>query len=536
LLQLGVLPLDPDDDVVPFGDALSASLVALSSQRRAGIALVGAHRFAFAAERVALVKALFPEVALPLAPLPGDASVEREAAARQVVRGWVEVLGPTSAPELAARLGLGRADVEGALARIEAQGQVLRGAFRWAPATGAADDGGAEPEWCDRRLLQRIHRLTVGRLRRDIEPLSQQDFMRFLFRWQHVGPHATARGPRGVATVVARLEGLELPAAAWERDVLPVRLAQYVPEWLDHACFAGEVAWGRLTAREPRLVGPRRGDVSGLAGNELVAAARAPGLTRAASLTFALRGHLDWLLAAARPDEARLADGPGPWPLDLSAAARDVLAVLERRGASFFAELHVGSRRLPNEVEDALWELLARGLVTADAVQNLRVLQSPKLKRLQRAQQRGGPGRWTLLAPLERPEPDAVLEQVAQLFLRRWGIVFRDLVVREPLCPPWRELVQVYRRLETRGELRGGRFLHGFAGEQFALPEAVDLSRKTRRLPGSGEVVTVSAVDPLNLTGIVTPGPRVPATLGQVVRYVDGVATAAPAPERPAAG
>lgn len=246
-------------------------------------------------------------------------------------------------------------------------------------------------------------------------------------------------------------------------------------------------------------------------------------LTRAASLTFVHREHLDWLLSAARPDEVRLSDGPKPWPEDLSPAARDVLTVMERRGASFFAELHAGTRRLPNEVEDALWELLARGLISADAVQNLRVLQSPKLKRLQRAQRRGGPGRWTLLSVLERPEPDEVTERLAMLFLRRWGIVFRDLVVREPLCPPWRELLTVYRRLETRGELRGGRFLHGFAGEQFALPEAVDLARSTRRLPKTGEAITVSAVDPLNLTGVVTAGPRVPAVLGSVVRYVDGV-------------
>lgn len=516
LLQLGVLPVDAAD-VVPWNEMLEASLLRLAGERRAGSFEVNGRRFVFAAERVPLVQAIFPDVVLPLAPLPGDLPVEREDAARQVVRGWMEVLGPATPTEVMERLALGRYDVEGSLTRIEAQGQVLRGTFR----PNRAPE--AEVEWCDRRLLQRIHRLTVGRLRRDIEPLSQQDFMRFLFRWQQVGPHATARGPRGLATVVARLQGLELPAAAWERDIFPSRMKQYIGEWLDHACFGGEVAWGRLTLREPKLVGPRRGDLSGMEGNELVAATKRPGLTRVASLTFVQRQDLDWLLSAARPEDARLADGPKPWPDDLSQAARDVLAVLERRGASFFAELNAGTRRLPNEVEDALWELLARGLISADAVQNLRVLQSPKLKRLQRAQQRGGPGRWTLLAPLERPEPEEVTERLATLFLKRWGIVFRDLVVREPLCPPWRELLQVYRRLETRGELRGGRFLHGFAGEQFALPEAVDLARSTRRLPKNGEVITLSAADPLNLTGVVTAGPRVPAVMGHLVRYVDGV-------------
>lgn len=528
LLQLGLVPTD-GDDVVAWNEPLEASLAQLSSRRRASSFEHAGRRYAYAAERVPLVQALFPDVMLELAPLPGDAPVDREAASRAVVRGWMEVLGPTTVPQVMQRLGLGRYDVEGALARIEAQGQVLRGAF------SAVATKEAETEWCDRRLLQRIHRLTVGRLRRDIEPLSQQDFMRFLFRWQQVGPHATARGPRGLSTVVSRLEGLELPAASWERDILPSRMKQYVGEWLDHACFAGEVAWGRLTLREPKPVGPRRGDISGLEGNELVTSLRKPGLTRAASLTFTQRADLDWLLAAARPDDARLADGPKPWPDDLSAVAKDVLAALERRGASFFAELQAGTRRLPNEVEDALWELLARGIITADAVQNLRVLQSPKLKRLQRAQRRGGPGRWTLLSPLERPPPDEVLERLAMLFLRRWGIVFRDLVVREPLCPPWRELLAVYRRLETRGELRGGRFLHGFAGEQFALPEAVDLSRATRRQPMTGEVVTVSAVDPLNLTGVVTAGPRVPAVMGHIVRYVDGVPDAGATPHEPVA-
>jgi ATP-dependent helicase Lhr and Lhr-like helicase len=516
LLQLGLLP-DDQPDIVPWTEGLETSLVSLATERRAGVFEFQGRRFLFAAERVPLVLALFPEAQLPLVPLPGDEAVDREKAARQVVRGWMEVLGPATPTEVMERLAFGRYDVEGALTRIEAQGQVLRGSFR----PGRAPE--AEIEWCDRRLLQRIHRLTVGRLRRDIEPLSQQDFMRFLFRWQQVGPHATARGPRGLVTVVGRLEGLELPAASWERDIFPSRMRQYVPEWLDQACFGGEVAWGRLTLREPKSVGPRRGDESGLLGNELVQATKRPGLTRAASLTFLHRQHLDWLLSAARPDEVRLSDGPKPWPGDLSGAARDVLTVMERRGASFFAELHAGTRRLASEVEDALWELLARGLISADAVQNLRVLQSPKLKRLQRAQRRGGPGRWTLLSVVDRPEPDEVTERLAMLFLRRWGIVFRDLVVREPLCPPWRELLTVYRRLETRGELRGGRFLHGFAGEQFALPEAVDLARSTRRLPKTAEAITVSAVDPLNLTGVVTPGRRVPAVLGSVIRYIDGV-------------
>ena len=200
-----------------------------------------------------------------------------------------------------------------------------------------------------------------------------------------------------------------------------------------------------------------------------------------------------------------------------------MLKVFERRGASFFNELQSGSRRLPVEVEDALWELLSRGLITADAVQNLRVLQSPKLRKRQRALQRGGPGRWFLLQPQEQLEPSVLEEKLAWQFLQRYGIVFRDLVVRESLSPPWRDLLQLYRRFEARGEVRGGRFLHGFSGEQFALPEALDVARAVRRAPHSGETLRIAAVDPLNLTGVVTPGARVASQLGKYVLYVDGI-------------
>jgi ATP-dependent Lhr-like helicase len=513
LLLLGVLPLDTPE---AWADAVPEFLTGLVEQRRASTFVHQGRGFAYAAERVPVVQALFPDATLSLAPLPGDGPQEREVAGRAVVRGWLEMVGPVTTPEVMTRLGLGRFDVDAALAKLEAAGQVLRGSFR----AGASVD---EVEWCDRRLLQRIHRLTVGRLRREIEPLSAQDFMRFLFRWHHVEPSAHLRGPGGVARAISLLQGFEAPAAAWEQALLPVRMRQYVGEWLEHACFSGEVAWGRLTLKEPKAPPlPRRGAT--------VTPPEPPRRLiqgRSASLTFVRRSELDWMLQAARPG-ALLADGPRPWPDDLTPSAREVLAVLERRGASFFAELQAGTRRLPTEVEDALWELLSRGLVTADAVQNLRVLQSPKARRRQRALQRGGPGRWSLLAPLEACEPELLDEKVAAQLLQRYGIVFRDLVVREALCPPWRQLLQVYRRLEACGEVRGGRFLEGFAGEQFALPDAVQLARAVRREPKTGLTVRVAAVDPLNLTGVVTPGARVPAQLGQWVVYVDGVPMDAP--------
>jgi ATP-dependent Lhr-like helicase len=222
------------------------------------------------------------------------------------------------------------------------------------------------------------------------------------------------------------------------------------------------------------------------------------------------------LLTAAR-------DAPGTAePEELPPAARAVAEVLERRGACFFADLVAGCGQPSEAVEEALWDLLARGLVTADAVDNLRVLLSPKRRRQQRALKRGGPGRWSLLRPSDSVPQGERLDALARLFLRRWGVVFRDLAVREPLAPPWRELVRLYRRMEARGEVRGGRFLGGVSGEQFALPEAVDVARSVRRTRPSGLRVTISAVDPLNLTRIVTPAPRVPAVLGQTITYVDG--------------
>lgn len=509
LLQLGLMPVSPHHPVSTlFAAAERGRFVSWLQQTRRAAEHGG---YVFAAERVPLVQALFPDARLALSALPGDLPMDREAAARQLVRGWMELLGPTTIPELQALLPLTRYDVEAALTKLEAVGQVLRGTFR----PGAAAE---ETEWCDRRLLQRIHRLTVGRLRREIEPLSQQDFMRFLFRWHHVDAESRLRGAGGLAKLTSLLQGWEAPAAAWELELFPTRMKSYQGDWLEHACFSGEVAWGRLTLKEPKpSPGPHRGDA--------VTPEPAPKRTvqgRAASLSFVRRGDLDWLLQAARPD-AVLADGPRPWPADLSHAAADVLQVLERRGASFFNELQAGARRLPVEVEDALWELLSRGLITADAVQNLRVLQSPKLRKRQRALQRGGPGRWFILRHHEPLDAAQVTEKLAWQFLQRYGVVFRDLVAREPLAPPWRELVQLYRRFEARGEVRGGRFVHGFSGEQFALPDALDTARAVRRSGPTGEVLRVAAVDPLNLTGVVTPGPRVAATLGKWVVYVDGL-------------
>ena len=506
--------------LLPTADLDAAMLTSLTDGRRAARFRVAEAEFAVAAERVAYAQALFPKA--PLEPvldrLPGDAPVDFEEAATALTRGWMEVCGPSRSDELAAKLRLPKEEVDRALLRLESEGQVLRGHFR--PST---EQQTAELEWCDRRLLQRIHRLTVGRLRREIEPLSAQDFMRFLFRWHHLERADALRGKSGLLKAVALLQGFEAPAAAWEQVLLPIRMHQYHPEFLEKLCWDGEVAWGRLTQREQRLVGPgpRRGWVAATA-EPVLPRGRRPAPGRNASLTFVRREELDWLLCASRPlTEQNNADAGVP--SDLSKVAREIAEVLARRGALFFADLVSATRRLPSEVEDALWELLARGVVSSDAVDNLRVLQSPKMRRHQRALRRGGPGRWSLLRASELQPAPEVHEHVARLFLQRYGIVWRDLVVREPLSPSWRELLYVYRRLEVRGEIRGGRFLSGFAGEQFALPDAVDIARAVRRAQTTGHRIVISAVDPLNLTGLVTPGPRVPAILGNVVGYVDGV-------------
>ncbi|MBN8229257.1 DEAD/DEAH box helicase [Corallococcus macrosporus] len=481
-------------------------------------------RFLVSAERGNAVRALFPDaVTQPVLPvLEYDRPVERDAAVLQVVRGRMELVGPTTVTELARLTLLDPDDINLALHNLESQGSVLRGQFRAREDVPVAQDADGSPvlEWCDRRLLQRIHRLTVGRLRREIEPLSPQDFMRFLFRWHHLEDVDALRGSTGLLKAVRLLQGYEAPASAWERFLLPARMRGYTPDLMERACYAGEVAWGRVTLKDPpKPAGPRRG--APVEPPEPVVVKRSSP-TRNAPLTFTVREDLEWMLAAARP-HAVLADG-GVWtPPDLSAAAKDVVGVLERRGACFFQDLVTRARRLPAEVEDALWELVAKGLVTADAVQNLRILQSPAHRKRQKLLNRGGPGRWTLLAPSEPKSQEEVTESLAKLFLQRYGIVWRDLVMRESLAPTWRDLLFVYRRMEARGELRGGRFVSGFVGEQFALPEAVDMARAVRRAAPSGVRIQLSGVDPLNLTGVVTPGPRVAALPNNVVTYVDGI-------------
>ncbi len=407
----------------------------------------------------------------------------REEALRNVVRGRLDAAGPVTVDELARYLAIPAGDVEAALAALEAEGVAMRGRFR----SGA----GAE-EWCERRLLARIHQKTLNRLRQEVQAVTASDYLRFLFRFQHVAAEHRLAGIEGLFEVVRRLEGFEAPAGAWEVDLLPSRLDGYDPSLLDALCLGGRVAWGRL-----------------------VPAAGRKGLSRATPI--ALFG---------RESIASLRMGDGPDPATLSSDAALALEALTRRGACFGTELPSLAGLLPTRLEDALGELVAAGVAASDGFSGLRFLlgrnrgarprrpgSAPRL-----AHSLGAAGRWALLPP-----PTTDVEAWAHTLLRRYGVVFRRVLEREGNLPPFRDLLVVYRRLEAQGQLRGGRFVEGFTGEQYALPEAVTMLRAVRRAKGDEELVSVSGADPLNLVGIVTPGPRVPSTSRHRVLYRDGV-------------
>jgi ATP-dependent Lhr-like helicase len=412
-----------------------------------------------------------------------------------IVRGWIEASGPVTAKGLAALLGLAPDQVNAALSHLEGNGQVLRGFF----------SGQGEEEFCDRRILARIHRATIAHLRREIEPVPASTFLRFLCEWQHISPGSQLTGEAGVLEVIDQLQGFETAAAAWENEIMRSRIQKYEPSFLDNLCMGGEVIWGRWRRRDTQAEVP----------------SRRPGLTRTAPLGLGMREDLHWLLDETPADE-----------MALSVPARNILGFLRRRGASFFSEIIAGARHLPSEIEDALWQLVAAGLVTADSFAALRALTSGETKRNERSRRRRRQprrtreGRWSLLG-IEGTVPENKGELWAHQYMRRYGILCRELLVRETSAPPWRTLLGFLRRSEARGELRGGRFITGVYGEQFALPEAVSALRAMRHQETSGRYVKLSACDPLNLAGILTPGPRIPAVLGNMILYRDGIPVAA---------
>lgn len=445
-----------------------------------------------------------------------------------IVLGWMESIGPTTASELSARLHLPSRGVGVSLVRHEAQGQVLRGRFR--PGAGTthlksqiADGEGetASHEWCHRRLLARIHRRTVGKLRREIEPVATADFMRFLFQWQHVAPGSRQHGEAGLLEVVRRLAGFEAAASSWDSQLLRVRMGKYEPALLDRLCLSGAVSWGRLSPH-PKLADQAAREQ-----------ARRITPTSVAPISLFPREDGSWLLDVVRDE---LSAGPDPFAR-LSAVSQNLRRMLDERGASFFADLVAATGHLQAEIEDGLWELVAAGLVTADGFDNLRALMDPRRRRAEGRERARRPrhaaGRWSLLrrtrtsvAPTQSSvdQSHTLAERVAHQVLRRYGVVFRDLLAREVLVQSWRDLLVIYRRMELKGEVRGGRFVSGFVGEQFALPEAVEALRASKKSQGTAGVeIKISACDPLNLSGVILPGSRVPAVPSNFIVFRDGL-------------
>jgi ATP-dependent Lhr-like helicase len=482
----------------------------VNAGRATALTVAGKHYW-LAAERLPMIQAIYPAESFQTATMTGPVTAkvwERPEAIRELLRGRMEISGPVTAAQLFELFALPPAEIDTALLALEGEGFILRGRFHAA----------AEQEWCDRRLLARIHRLTINRLRAEIQPVSLQDFYRFLFAWQRVAAGHRAEGPEGLETVLDLLDGRELPLAAWETSVLDARVTNYDPHWLDRLCFSGRIGWGRLTAPQ-----------------NLKARAVAP--LRSSPIALYAREHLDAWLQLAQPSDA-----------ELSPDTRTVLEALQHGGALFFVELIRRTGLLPSQIEQALSELAALGLVTCDGFDGLRALLVPSDKRPTLGRNEGVPhrktnlasvefaGRWSLLrpaavavnAPADKQEAahQAALEKFATVFLNRHGVVFRRLLERESLPATWYELGRIYRRREARGEIRGGYFVGGVSGEQFALPEAVGLLRSIRKQEPGNDLVVLSGADPLNLLGIITPGPRVAALSANRILFKDGAPVA----------
>jgi ATP-dependent Lhr-like helicase len=479
---------------MPDSEVNRAWCVELASHRRATCA----HSMWVAAERLPEFMAVYPDAAVdPVVTAPASRAARswtRETALVELLRGRMAILGPSTAEALAQSMGLPESDVDGALLTLESQGVVLRGSFT--PRSQVL-------EWCDRRLLARIHRYTLNRLRAEIAPVSAAEFMRFLFTWQHVSTASRLTGIEGLRAVLAQLDGLELPARAWERDVLPTRLDRYESSMLDTLCLTGEIGWARLSTGPTQVVG-------------------------ATPIALFRREYADrWLaLRYAEGADARSAEA------NASGAPQRILDHLQARGASFVHELRSACGLDDARCREALGELVANGLVTSDGFGGLRAIAGSSSTR------QSGPdsaGRWSALRGASRDEvrlkPDTTRDDavraLAWTLLARYGVVFRRLLARESSAVPWRELVRVYRTLEARGEIRGGRFVSGMSGEQFALPDAVDRLREARRSGPDDALVTITGADPLNLTGIVTAGDRIRTAAGTRLVYRNGVPLAA---------
>jgi ATP-dependent Lhr-like helicase len=481
----------------------------------------GGHNLWVAAERLPQLQSVFTGVTLEPS-ITAPESVARTAwtsedALVEIIRGRLEGLGPVTVDQLINSSGLDKLSIQTALLKLEAEGFVIRGRFT---------PGTAETEWCARRLLARIHSYTLNRLRQEIEPVSSADFMRFLLAWQKVAPDHQMEGSESVRAIIDQLEGFEAPAAAWEGELLPSRLVEYDPAWLDALCLSGEVVWARLTppvrtvndnaADKPRGAGPVR--------NTPIALLRRK--------NFGLWSSVFPPLTIATESE-------------FSTTTQTVYDYLKDRGASFFTDIVESTKLLRSQVEEALADLVANGVVVSDSFTGLRALLTPGSRKTQAAARRkhrqpvyemASAGRWSIIhrengatttRSNQTPIDQDKAEEIAWTLLRRYGVVFKRLLEREGITLPWRVLLRIYHRLEARGEIRGGRFVGGISGEQFALPEAVGMLRAIRREGTKDEMISVSAADPLNLAGIIMPGNRITAHTSNRILYHDGAPIAA---------
>jgi ATP-dependent Lhr-like helicase len=429
------------------------------------------------------------------------------------------VLGPVTALDLERHFGVAASEWVKALLQMEMSGAVLRG--RFAGPVVAADDL-SQTEWCERNVLQRIHRRTMATLRKQIEPVTPAVHMQWLLGWQHLTPRTQLSGEAGVLEALRGLQGFEAPAIAWEREILPARVTNYDPRWLDALCLSGRVGWGRFSPH-PALTEERAAS----------AAPRAIVPTSMAPITFFVRDDAEWMLAlagmAAGREESLAAC--------LSPAARSVLTVLRERGACFLADVVRWAKLAKAEVERALWELAAAGVASADGFDNLRVLIDPRRRAVAQwprelgggARKASAAGRWCVLLPageLTASQHDDAVASTCRMLLQRYGVLFRELMGREQVGPRWRELLAMLRRMEARGEVRGGRFVTGCSGEQFCLPDALEGLRAERQQLRD-ECISVPACDPMNLVGVSLPGERVSAMPGRSVLFERGLVKSA---------
>jgi len=479
----------------------------LAAQQRATSLHVGTHTIWCATERLPQIRSVYPEgktnpvVTIP--PKLAGLHVHPDEALKELIRGRLEALGPVQSKEVAASMNLPVSRIDLALTVLENEGFVFRGNF-------TPDIN--ELEWCERRLLSRIHRYTLGKLRKEIEPVSIAGFMRFLFAWHHMDAATQQEGPHALEKVVEQMEGFEAQAASWESDLLPSRVKDYDYRWLDGLCLSGKILWGKF-----------RTAISN--GSSTASGAKGASPVKTTPITLISRTNVN-LFKSVHPNS----NGNEH---ELSIVAKAVYNFLKNHGASFYHDISSGTKLLDGQIEDAISELVAKGLLTADSYTGLRALLVPIKYSSERHQHKAAfsmeqAGRWSLIQHEKTEESKDLtqqrknLEKVARILLRRYGVVFRRLADRESLVPAWWELVRVLRLMEARGEVRGGRFVEGVYGEQYALPEAVNLLRRVRKEAKNGKFISISAADPLNLTGILMLEKRIPAIYSNRILFEDG--------------